>query len=132
MRYFSGETTDSYGPPLYTLDRVHPNDIGHNKETGNPKVYAVWADTLEIWPIPRSDQSGTTLYVYLVDIPSGVTATSSPIETPAYFDITVLHYVLAKAFYKDRNIVQGDKYMALFDMRIKEYLANVIRRTPIE
>lgn len=119
-------------PQIYTLDRVNKIDIGHNYEKGRPKVYCIFNNQIEIWPIPGSAESGASVHVFIAALPSGVTATTSNIETPAYLDTALVYYVTALGFYKDANIQAGDKFMALFDQRVKEYLVNVLRREPIE
>jgi len=126
VEFDSGDTTSQ--KQVYTLDRVDKRDIGHNQSKGNPQVYCVWNDTLEVWPIPRSDQSGTTLYVYLADAPSGVTATTSAIETPAYFDTAIKHYVKARALDKDDQGERSDRHMAVFDNRVELYFRTVTKR----
>ena len=129
VEYDSGDTTSPI--QIYTLDRVEKRDIGHNKEKGKPKVYCVWNDSLEVWPIPRSSEAGTTLYVYKIDQPSGVTTSTSPIETPASLDAAVLFYVKTKALNKDRPPDLGNPSLAIFDAMVKEYIINVLRRKPI-
>ena len=129
VEYDSGDTTSP--TQIYTLDRVEKRDIGHNKEKGTPKVYCVWANSLEVWPIPRSSEAGTTLYLYKIDQPSGVTTSTSPIETPSYLDAAVLFYVKAKALNKDRPPDLGNPSLAIFDAMVKEYIINVLRRKPI-
>ena len=132
VEYDTGNTTDPKKPMIYTLDRVEKKDIGHNWETGNPKVYSVWNDNLEIWPMPASAQSGNTLYLYTIDLPSGVTSTESVIETPASLDAAILCYVKSKGLYKSGNNNQGNQFLAIFDLMVKEYAINVLRRKPLE
>lgn len=131
VEYDNGDTTDPY--QIYTLNRVHKNDLGHGSEkAGPPKSYCVWNDQIEVYPIPRSAESGTTLYVYTVSFPSGVTSMSSPIETPAYLDSALLYYAMAQAYLKARQNEMWQKTMGLFDARIKEYLTLIVRRQPLE
>lgn len=130
VEYNNGDTSDDH--QIIPLDRVHKNDIGHGDETGPPKVYCVWDDKIEIWPIPRADQAGDKIYVNTITLPTGVSIISSAIETPAYFDTTLLYYVIAQACYKDRRNSTGDRYMVLFDKCVKEYLILIGRKQPIE
>lgn len=130
VEYDTGNTTDPRKPMVYALDRVQKVDIGHNKETGNPKVFCIWNDYLEIWPIPLSDQSGNTLYVYKINMPSGVSTTSSPIETPEALDHAIPYYVKAKALYKYGRTAEGDKCFGLFDALVNQYIINVLKRKP--
>lgn len=128
VEFDTGNTTDPRKPMVYALDRVEKRDIGHNWETGNPKVYCVWNNYLEIWPIPSS--SGTTIYLYTIDQASGVTAVTSAIETPAYLDQALPYYVKAKGLYKFGH--NGDSFLALFDAFVNQYIVNVLRRKPVE
>jgi hypothetical protein len=125
VMYDSGVTDDDYSPQVYALDRVPFQKLryGHEKDRGSPKSWAVWNDTLFIWPVPRSTESGSTLYLYSVETPSGVTVTSSAIETPSYFDEAIKRYVLAKAYYKDRQRAKGNAEMALFRDYISLYVS---------
>ena len=52
----SGNTTEQ--TQVYDLERVPFSMLrkADAKEVGNPKVFSVWANTLYVWPIPRSDQ----------------------------------------------------------------------------
>jgi len=122
----NGDTTSPQR--IFSLAKADIKDIGHENEKGRPKIYTLWNDSIIVWPIPDSTQAGTTLHVYYIPMPSGVTATTSPIETPAYFDPAIVDYVKAKAYYKDNKSILGDKFMELFQARIANYTSNVVRR----
>lgn len=124
--YDSGDTTDKQR--VYTVKKQNIREIAHSKEVGRPKVYCLWADKVVVWPIPGSDESGTTLYVYAVESPSGVTTSTSPIETPAPLDPAITNYVKAKALFKDGKELKGKYYMGLFGESIKAYILNILRR----
>lgn len=128
--YDNGDTTDDQ--QVRTLDRVHINDIGHNDATGDPQIYAVWNDQVEIWPIPRTTQDGNSIYIYTVPLPTGVSATSSAIETPAYLDTALTYYVIAMAYFKDDRPDKAKTFLDLWEKRLAEYKAIVVRQTPIE
>ena len=130
VEHDSGDTTDH--KQIKTLNRVNKNYIGKDDSVGRPQAYCLWNNQLEISPIPRSVLSGTTLYVYAVSLPSGVTLSESPIETPAYLDTSLVYYVTAMGFYKDEKMELGDKWMLLFNARVKDYMINVQRREPVE
>ena len=124
--YDSGVTSDKQ--KIFTVKKQNIREIAHSKETGRPKVYCLWADKVLVWPIPGSDESGTTLHVYAVEFPSGVTTSTSPIETPAPLDPAIVHYVKAKALFKDSKELKGQYFMGLFDVSIKNYILNILRR----
>ena len=126
----SGDTTEA--TKVFALKRIDIKDFGHSKETGKPKFFTIWANSLLIWPIPDSDQSGSTVILYRVTLPSGITTTSSQIETPSYFDPAILNFLKARAFYKDVKEALGNYYMGLFDKRIREYMINVQRREVLD
>lgn len=115
---------------IYDIDRVPFSNLryGSDKESGNPKNFSVWNNKLFIEPIPRIDQSGDTIYIYSVTLPSGVTQSSSPIETPSYFDLAIINYVKAKALFKKQFESSGNYFMARFDKKIAEYIAKIMRR----
>jgi len=140
VEYDSGVTwepasagTTTFNPVyIFDLTRVPFGNLryGNEKERGAPKSFSVWNDTLYIWPIPGPEQSGTTLYVYYVPEPSGVTTTSSPIETPTYFDGAILDYIKGKGLERDED--PGAKYyLDKFDNRLLEYMMKVQKRYEI-
>jgi len=128
--YDSGVTTED--TQIYTLDRVNIKDIGHERERGNPKKYCIWNDDIIVWPIPRSDQAGNSIYLYKISLPSGITTSTSSIETPAYFDLAILNYIKAKALLKYNQDALGLKFMEIFDRAIENYPSSVIRRNVTE
>lgn len=124
----SGVTTKK--SQVYDLERAPFRMLRFNqeKEIGDPKTFSIWNDTLYVFPIPRSAQSGNTLYVYRATLPSGVTTASSPIETPAYFDPAILYYVKGKALFKEGNEANGFFYMQLFNSMVSTYRKDIMRR----
>lgn len=124
----SGDTT--YFTQIYDLTRVPFANLQYNKdkEIGNPKAYSVWANALFIWPIPGSNQSGNTLYLYNLVAPSGVTDTTSSIETPAYFDAALLDYITYRALFRDHQEERGDFYRKIFYEKIEYYRQNIMKR----
>jgi len=128
VEYYSGVTSD----PLqyYDLDRAPFINmrLGNEKEKGKPKVFAVWNNSVYLWPVPTSVEAGTTCFVYYVPLPSGVTSAASSIETPSYFDAAILDYVLAQAWYKAEYVTRAKFFEARFLSRIKAYLVNILRR----
>jgi hypothetical protein len=104
---------------------------GNDKETGRPKVFSVWNNRIYFYPIADEAQAGTTLYVYYIPYPTGVTASASPIETPSYFDLAIYDYVKAKALLKDSN-PNADYFLKSFNQRIVDYIVNVLRRNVFE
>jgi len=125
----TGDTdTNEASRRLHTLKRIDIRDYGHTRETGRPKQYAIWNDTLYVWPIPDSDQSGTTLILFAVNLPTSITSGSSATETPAYFDHAIVNYTKAKAYFKDKRDAKGNYYMALFEKALREYVVNILKR----
>lgn len=124
----SGVTTDQ--TQVFALERVQIAGIGHSKEKGKPKDYCLWNNELIIWPIPDSTQAGTTLYLYMSPKISGVTTTTSIIETPHYFDDSINWYVKAQAYYKDSKTATGDYFLRQFNAKLDEYILKVIKRNP--
>lgn len=124
----SGNTTQK--SQIYDLERVPFFNLryGVEKERGDPKTYSVWNNTLYVFPIPGSTQAGNTIYLYAVTAPSGVTVTTSQIETPKYFDDAILLYVKSKALSKDKQDGKADAYMKLFDAYCDRYRVDVMRR----
>ena len=127
----SGNTTEK--TQVYDLDRVPFGKMRYKKgkETGDPKTFSMWANTLYVWPIPRSGQTPYTLYVYRATLPSGVTVTTSPIETPAYFDTAILYYVKGKAMMKQNQENRAKVYFDMFEGLCTRYRQDIMRREVI-
>lgn len=119
---------------IYDLDRAAFINLrfGKEKETGKPKIFAIWNNSLYLWPMPDSTIAGTTCYVYYVPLPTGVTSGASSIETPSYFDSAILDYVRAQAWYKAEYVTRAKYFEARFFQRIKAYLVNILRRNLFE
>jgi len=130
VEHDNGDTTDP--KQIITLDRTNKNDIGHNDKTGRPQIYAIWNNQIQVWPIPRTSEAGTSLYIYRVPLPTGVSAIDSAIETPAYLDTAILYYVVAMGSFADQKQGLGNLFMTLYENRIAEYNALMIQRKPIE
>ena len=128
----SGATLDQ--TQIYDLELAPLKNLRYakEKEFGEPKVFAVNNNTLYIWPIPRTDQSGNTLYLYRSLMPVGVTSTSSAIETPAYFDNAILYYVEAKALFKQDSVKKATTYFALFETMTGRNMQNIMKRDIFE
>lgn len=134
VEHDSGDSTDRI--PVFDLTRTpfRSMRLPGAKETGRPKTFSVWANDLYIWPIPYDDTnagvtlSGTTLIVYAVTLPSGVTNASSRIETPAYFDLALVHYVKYKAFLEDNVKEKAEYFRKLFYETIEYYRLRIMKR----
>lgn len=72
-----------------------------------------------VYPIPAT--SGTSAIVYMVPKPSGVTATTSAIETPAVYDRALIIYATAQAFYKDGKFGFGDRLMQQYTSELDRF-----------
>lgn len=120
----NADITDPY--IIISLQRMDIKDFAHIRESGRPKFWTLWGDLILIWPLPDTTYAGTYLYVYYVTLPTGVSQTTSAIETPAYFDPAIIDYMCAKALYKDNKPILADKYMASFQNRINIYNVNIV------
>jgi hypothetical protein len=131
VEHDSGVSTDVQ--QIFDLDRVPFSRmrLGAEKERGRPKTFAVWNYYLWIFPIPDSNQSGTTLYMYYLPTPTGCKSAASPIETPSYFDGALVDFVVAKAYLKLGEVDKAIKRLAIYEKRIQTYNATILRREPI-
>lgn len=128
VEYDSGDTQSA--TRIFDLKRVPFTDMhyGREKEIGNPKTFSVWNDELYLWPMPGSDQSGTSIYVYAVSLPSGVSLTSSPIETPAYLDTALYYHIKAQAMFENGEEEKGEAYLKLWEAQCLKYRQDIMRR----
>lgn len=113
---------------IFSLERIDPNILGHATEQGRPKTYFVFGDNINVWPIPNSVQNGTSIFIYAVAQPSGVSAATDVIETPAYFDDVILAYVIAHAYLKDSKVATSNYFFSVFNSMIEEYVAKILNR----
>lgn len=130
VEHDNGDTADH--KQIISLDRVNKIDIGHNDTKGRPRLYCLWNNKLQVWPIPRTADAGTNLYVYTSPLPSGVSVTTSVIETPAYLDVALLYYVVAQAHFKNDRPGRAATFLGLYEKRLNEYIALVLQRKPVE
>ena len=134
VEHDSGVTTDRI--MIFDLTRAPFRNmrLPKLKETGRPKTFSIWANELYIWPTPIDDTdagvtlSGTTLVVYPITLPVGVTSASSQIETPAYFDLALVHYVKYKALLEDNIEKKAEYFRKLFYEMIEYYRLRIIKR----
>lgn len=90
--------------------------------TGKPRHYAVWDDTIYLFPTPDTDGSlnASSERVNYVDIkvykyPDDLTSNSDLIQVPEEYKEDLIHYCLMWMALKDQNTTLSDRYKLLWD-----------------
>jgi hypothetical protein len=93
--------------------------LGHYDEAiDEPEFWYEWNNNIGVYPIPAS---GTSVIVYLIPKPTGVTATNSVIETPAIYDRALVLYAAAQALYKDGKVATASRLMSDYLLELDRY-----------
>jgi hypothetical protein len=101
--------------------------LGHYDEAiDEPEFWYEWNNKLGVYPIPSS---GTSVIVYMIPKPTGVTSTNSSIETPAIFDRALVLYASAQALYQDNKVASAARLMDEYLAEIDRYRADFIDKT---
>ena len=110
-----------------TYKGLIPGEIksyGHSEDIEEPEFYYDWNNKVELYPDPNT--SGTSLIVYLLKKPTGISATTSSIETPAIYDRALVLYSSAQAFYKDNQFAKGGRLMAEYFEELNRYRVDFV------
>lgn len=127
--YDSGDTTDTARVSTLVRAPIHNIRSGQEKERGRPKAFTVWDNDLVVWPIPSSDHAAQSLEVWLVSMPTKLTATTDAIGLPYYLDPALVYYVSFRSFLKHSDTNNAASYKAMFDELVKNAVENIVRRT---
>jgi len=92
------------------------------ESTGTPIEYALWDDTIYLYPTPDTAGSldASSNRVNYIDIkvykyPDDITTTSDPIEVPEEYKEDLVYYLLMWMALKDQNTVLSDRYKLIWD-----------------
>jgi hypothetical protein len=85
-------------------------------ETGTPKYYFVWNETLYLRPVPST--SALTIKIFSFNEPQRITATSS-FEIPCQFIPDTKYFVMAAMAAKEGDFNKSQYYRGLWDMAVK-------------
>ena len=90
--------------------------------TGKPREYAVWNNTIYLYPTPDTSGSldASSNRVNYIDVkvykyPDDITATTDAIEVPEEYKEDLIFYLLMWMALKDQNTVLSDRYKLLWD-----------------
>lgn len=78
--------------------------------TGRSRAYAVWEDTIILYPTP--DETGKTIQIRVYAYPQDVTSNTAPLEVPQEYRDDLINFVLAGMAMKDQNSALYDRYLA--------------------
>lgn len=98
-----------------------------------PKFWWEFESKLNVWPVPDSEISGTTIVAYLIPKHVRVSDTTTAISLPSYMDVAVMYYIRAKAHFKEKAEEKAVYYLQLFNSFVNEHKRSTIYRdlTPI-
>jgi hypothetical protein len=69
--------------------------------TGTPYIYAIWAETLYLGPIPAAD--GATIKVYSFNEPSAKATNSATLDVPDRYHLDIAEFLLQQMCIQDKN-----------------------------
>jgi len=95
--------------------------------SGTPAQYAIWEDTLILFPTP--DTTSDTIKVFAYCEPQAVTSTST-LEVPSRYHASIIDFVLSIMYAKDQNEQMATYHRNLWDKsinRIKRAVAKAKR-----
>ncbi len=124
VKYDNGDSTAQQR--YWYLEKTDPKDLWYQfKESGRPKYWYEWNSKVYLWPVPGTDETGDTITIFEIAVPTGVTATTSAIETPYYFDEALVYYTVAKYLEADAKPGTAAYYRSLFDAEVTRYAIEI-------
>jgi hypothetical protein len=72
-----------------------------NDPKGTPYEYAVWEDTIILYPTP--DTTGDVIQIRTYAYPQDITSNTAPIEVPQEYRDDLINYLLAHMALKDKD-----------------------------
>jgi len=86
--------------------------------TGTPRSYAIWNNTVILYPTPSATGDQIQLRCYMA--PDQLAAITDPLNVPDEYQIQLSDYVLAQMAFKDQNMVLGSVYMQTWKMAVEK------------
>jgi len=84
--------------------------------TGKPAAYALWDDTIVLYPTP--DTAGETIQIRAYAHPADITENTSAIEVPEEYKEDLISFVLMWMASKDQNLNLYNKYQEQWEMAV--------------
>ena len=84
--------------------------------TGRPRDYALWNDTIILYPTPDTDDDEIQIRVY--SYPDDVTANTDAIQVPEEYKEDLVVYLLMWMASKDQNLPLQDRYQQIWDASV--------------
>lgn len=84
---------------------------------GTPDSYAVWDNTIYLFPTPNTDGKTIQLRCYMA--PDMLVAAADPLNVPDEYQIQITDYVLANMAFKDQNIALGAVYQQKWEQTVE-------------
>lgn len=94
--------------------------------TGTPSSYALWEDTIILYPTP--DTSGDTIQVRTYAYPNDITENTTAIDVPQEYRDDLIDYCVAHMAIKDQNVSLYNVYIAQWRFTVEKAKAQRRRR----
>lgn len=85
--------------------------------TGTPREYALWDDTIILYPTP--DTASDTIQIRVFSYPDDVTSNTDSIQVPEEFKEDLIVYILMWMASKDQNLALQDRYQRLWNETVE-------------
>lgn len=87
------------------------------EQTGTPGKYAIWNDTIYLYPTPDSVK---TVKIFHYNEPAEVTTSSTTMSVPARYHTDIIDLVLSIMYAKDQNTAMARYHRDLWEMNVKK------------
>jgi hypothetical protein len=84
---------------------------------GDPTSYAIWNNTVYMFPTPNTNGDTITLRCYMA--PDQLVLMTDPLNVPDEYQIQLVDYVLAQMAIKDQNIALGQLYLQKWEQTVE-------------
>lgn len=132
---YSPSNSSGENPNIMGLLRGHPRHVGKTgvEDRYQPMYWYDWDGYLGVYPM-LSSATGVALTVFVVDDPTDLTLTSNTLSIPSMFEVALVKYVAAQAFYKAGQFGKAGRFMAEYYAEIDRYRQDYVIRPkePIE
>jgi hypothetical protein len=106
------------------LQLSSPNLVGRVEDVEEPEYYYDWAGKIGAFPVLPT-RTTETLNLYIVPMPATIIS-SAAIPTPEPYDLALVYYVTARAWWRDRQMAKWAQAMAAYDAELQRLKVSLV------
>lgn len=106
------------------LQLSSPNLVGRVENVEEPEYYYDWAGKIGAFPVLPT-RTTETLNLYIVPMPATIIS-SAAIPTPEPYDLALVYYVTARAWWRDRQMAKWAQAMAAYDAELQRLKVSLV------